>query len=347
LEPVKLPQGSTSLKHPFYVIAGQLRRDYLLPPEGRPLLDVPGGNMLYAASGARIWSDRIGLLSRIGEDYPQEWLKQFANRGFDTNGIRILAEGMDLRSFRAYMDSSTLQISNPVAHFARLGLPFPKSLLGFQPRREQQDSRTLPAPDSPRITDIPKHYLDVKAVHICPTDYVSQTQLLPAFHQADVMTTSLDPSPGYMLPAFFEDVRSLVHGLTAFMPSEEEIRSLFWGKTNDLWAMIEAIGSWGVEFVIIKRGGLGQMIYDATNHRRYEVPAYPARVVDPTGGGDAFCGGFIVGYAESYDPVRAALYGNVSSSLTLEGSGAFFALEALPGLAQARLETLKEIVREA
>jgi sugar/nucleoside kinase (ribokinase family) len=333
---------------PNYVIAGQLRRDYLLPPEGRPLLDVPGGNLLYAATGARIWSDSIGLLSRIGEDYPQEWLKQFAERGFDTQGIRILAGGMDLRSFRAYMDVSTWQASNPVAHFARLGLPFPKSLLGFQPRGDQQqDSRSRSALDSPRITDIPDFYFDIKAIHICPTDFVSHTQLLPAFRQANVLTTSLDPSSGYMLPAFFEDVRSLVHGLTAFMPSESEIRSLFWGRTTDLWEMIEAIGSWGVEFVIIKRGGLGQMIYDATNQRRFEVPAYPARVIDPTGSGDAFCGGFLVGYSKSYDPVRAALYGNVSASLTLEGSGAFFAMEALPGLAQARLDTLKEIVREA
>jgi len=333
---------------PTYLIAGQLRRDYLLPPEGRPLLDVAGGNLLYAAAGARIWSDKIGLLSRVGEDYPQEWIRQFAERGFDTQGIRILPGGMDLRSFRAYMDVSTWQTSNPVAHFARLGLPFPKSLLGFQPRSDQQqDSRSRPAPDSPRITDIPQNYFDAKAVHICPTDYVSHTQLLPAFRQANVLTTSLDPSPGYMLPGFFEDVRSLLHGLTVFLPSEAEVRSLFWGRTNDLWEMIEAIGSWGVEFVIIKRGGLGQMIYDASNHRRFEVPAYPARVSDPTGAGDAFCGGFIVGYLQDYDPVRAALYGNVSASLTLEGSGVFFALEALPGLAQARLETLKEIVREA
>jgi sugar/nucleoside kinase (ribokinase family) len=332
---------------PAHVIAGQLRREYLLPPEGRPLLDVPGGNLLYAAAGARLWSDKIGLLSRVGEDYPQEWLKRYAKLGFDTKGIRILTGGLDLRSFRAYMDAATPQTSNPVAHFARLGMPFPKSLLGFQPRSEGKDSRTQTAPDSPRLTDIPKIYLDAKAVHICPTDYVSHTQLLPAFRQAGVLTTSLDPSPGYMQPSFMEDVRSLVQGLTAFMPSEEEIRSLFWGKTNDLWAMIEAIGAWGVEFVIVKRGGLGQMIYDSSSRRRFEVPAYPGRVVDPTGGGDAFCGGFLVGYAESYDPVRAALHGNVSASITLEGSGAFFSLDALPGLAQARLETLKEIVREA
>ena len=65
--------------HPTYVIAGQLRRDYLLPPEGKPLIDVPGGNLLYAAAGARLWGDRVSLLSRIGEDYPQDWLKLSAS----------------------------------------------------------------------------------------------------------------------------------------------------------------------------------------------------------------------------------------------------------------------------
>jgi len=40
------------------------------------------------------------------------------------------------------------------------------------------------------------------------------------------------------------------------------------------------------------------------------------------------------------------LYGNVSASLKVEGSGAFYPLDVLPGLAQARLETLKDIVRE-
>ena len=227
------------------------------------------------------------------------------------------------------------------------GCPSQSRCWDYQPHSEGQDSRSRSNSDSPRITDIPKTYLDAKAVHICPTDYVSHTQLLPAFRQAGVHTTSLDPSPGYMLPAFIEDVRSLVHGLTAFMPSEEEIRALFWGRTRDLWEMVEAIGSWGVEFVIVKRGGLGQMIYDSTSRRRYEVPAYPGRVVDPTGGGDAFCGGFIVGYAESYDPVRAALLVMYPRRLHSKEAGPSYALDALPGLAQARLDTLKEIVREA
>jgi hypothetical protein len=55
---------------PTFVIAGRLRRDYLLPPTGRPLVDVPGGDLLYGAAGLGVWDSKVGLLARVGEDYP-------------------------------------------------------------------------------------------------------------------------------------------------------------------------------------------------------------------------------------------------------------------------------------
>ena len=155
----------------------------------------------------------------------------------------------------------------------------------------------------------------------------------------------IDPGPGYMNGNFINDLRSLLQGITAFLPSEEEIRALFWGRTNDLWEMAETLGSYGVEIVVIKRGGQGQYIYDHDSRKKWDVPAYPGRLVDPTGAGDAFCGGFLAGYIATFDPLQAALHGNVSASLSIEGSGAFYALEALPGLAQARLQSLADIVR--
>jgi ribokinase len=80
--------------------------------------------------------------------------------------------------------------------------------------------------------------------------------------------------------------------------------------------------------------------------RKWEVPAYPARIADPTGAGHAFDGGFVAGYCKSYDPLEGVLYGNVSASLKLEGSGAFYPLDVLPGLADARLNVLRDMVRE-
>ena len=332
---------------PTFVLAGRLRRDYLLPPAGsRPLVDVPGGNLLYAASGLGVWDNSIGLLARVGEDYPHEWLLSFEKRGWDKRGIHILAGDLDLRYFQAQLDRQTFQHANPITHFARLNLPFPKALLGYQLPADSDD-RKKTHPASPRPADIPADYLNAHAVHLCPLDYLTSGRLFSTFRQANVTSITLDPYAAYMTSTSFDDVRSLLHGLTAFLPSEEEIRTLFWGRTDDLWQMAEALGSFGCEIIVVKRGSHGQMLYDAASKKRWNVPAYSARLEDPTGAGDSFCGGFLAGYQKTFDPLRAVLHGSVSASLTIEGSGAFHALDALPGLAQARLDSLSGLVQQA
>lgn len=329
-----------------FVLAGKLAREYLLPPSGPGRFDSPGGNLLYAAGGLAIWGERPGLVARVGEDYPRVWLKMFEERGYDTRGIRILPGPMDLRTFCAYSDSWEPYYSNPVAHFANRGLTFPKSLLGYQPPAEVPDSRTEPAPDGIRVSDIPQEYLDSRAVHLCPLDFVTHVQLVSAFKRGTAGVFTVDPSPRYMLPPFMDALRSLLQGLTVFFPTEDDLRALFMGQTKDLWEMAEALGSFGCEFIVVKCGARGQMLYDAVSKRRWQVPAYPARLVDPTGAGDAFCGGFLAGYLRTYDPLQGVLYGNVSASLTIEGPGAFYALDVVPGLAEARRQSLAGIVLE-
>jgi sugar/nucleoside kinase (ribokinase family) len=331
---------------PVFVCAGRLRRDYLLPPTGRPLVDVAGGNLLYAAAGLGVWENSLGLLARVGEDYPHEWLRSFQERGWDISGIQVLAGALDLRYFQAWLDLQTVQRGNPVAHFARVGLPFPKSLLGYQPPAEADDDRRSAHPASSRPADIPADYLCAHAVHVCSLEYQTAVRLLSTFRQANVTSLMLDPSAAYMVSSAFDDVRTMLHGLTAFLPSEEELRALFWGRTDDLWEMAETLCGFGCEFLVIKRGGRGQMLYDGVSKKRWEIPAYAAKLVDPTGAGDSFCGGFLAGYQKTYDPLQAVLYGGVSASLTIEGSGAFHALEAMPGLAQARLSSLAGGVRQ-
>lgn len=331
---------------PRFIVAGLLRREYLLPPVGHPLLDAPGGNLLYAAGGLRIWETGIGLLGRVGEDYPFQWRRDFETRGFDIQGLKILPESLDLRSFRAYSEDFELSLNNPVTQFARREMNFPKALLKYQPPSENKEDPRQPHPHAPTVGDIPKDYLDASAVHICPMDFTSQGQLLATFKAKSATTVTLDPEPAYMTPGFLKDLRELLNGLTAFLPSQEELHSLFWGKTNDLWEMAEALGSYGCEFIVTKSGGLGQYLYDAVGKRRWEIPAYPSRMADPTGAGDAICGGFLAGYRQTYDPLEAALHGNVSASLAVEGSGAFYPLDVMPGLAQARLDTLRDQVRK-
>jgi hypothetical protein len=333
---------------PRFIIAGELRRDYAILPSGRPLIDVPGGSVLYAAAGLAIWEPDPppGVIARVGEDYPQDWVDSFRRLGLDIRGIQVLPEAVDIRSFYIYIDRQTRLSDDPLGHFNRLGLAFPRSLLGYQNRNKPNDSRTQLTPTSIRPGDIHADFLDAAAAHICPLDYLSHNVIPAVLRQAGFSTVTLDPSPGYMNPVYWNELQSLFSGLTALLPSEEEVRALFHGRSTDLWEMAEALANYGCEMVVIKRGESGQLLYDAYSKVKYEIPAYPSKTTDPTGAGDSFCGGFLAGYRKTYDPLQAVLHGNISSSFTLEGSGPFYALEALPGLAQARLEALAKSVRK-
>jgi ribokinase len=195
------------------------------------------------------------------------------------------------------------------------------------------------------VRDIPDDYLTARAAYLCPMELVTQTQLIAGLKRGAVHTFILDPAPAAMTPASRRELPALLNGVTAFLPSEEEIRNLFQAETHDLWEMAEAVALYGCEYVVIKRGAQGQLLYDAAAKRRWEIPAYPSRVEDVTGAGDAFGGGFMAGFCKDYDALEGVLRGNVSASLKLEGLGAFHPLDVLPGLAEARLEALRDMVR--
>ena len=324
---------------PHYLIFGQLTREYLLTPTGPARLDVSGGSPLYVAAGFRVWESGLGLVGRVGKDYPRAWLDECVARGLDTSGIRILDRDVDMREFQAYTESLESSRINPVSQFARREMTFPKSLLGYQPDKPFSDALKL------LITDIPISYLNARAAYLCPMDLMTQAQMIAGLKRGTAHTFILDPAPATMTPTTRREL-PLLHGVTAFLASQEAMRNLFQAETHNLWEMAEAISMYGIDYVVIKCGARGQLLFVASNKRKWEVPAYPARVADPTGAGDAFGGGFMAGFCKKYDPLEGVLHGNVSASLKLEGSGAFYPLDVMPGLAEARLNVLQDMVRE-
>jgi hypothetical protein len=333
--------------NPTYIILGQLRREFLITPTHKVISDQPGGSLLYAAEGTGLWLEpdqKIGLVARVGEDYPRAWLDQIAERGDLTEGIKVLPEEIDLRYFRAYSDLRTFYHDDPVSHFTKHGLTMPKSLLGYKSDKPARSLREV-KPTSLRQSDLPETYFKAKAAHLTGLDFLSHTITPPVLRQAGVQMVSLDPGP-YMHKENLAEVKSMVIGLTAFLPSEDQLGQLFLGQTTDIREMIEEVASWGVEIVVVKRAWQGQMIYHSVTHKCYEIPAYPSKMVDPTGAGDVFAGGFLAGLAITGSPTQAVMYGNVAASFAVEGSGAFYTQDALPGLQKARLESIRDSVRE-
>ena len=66
-------------------------------------------------------------------------------------------------------------------------------------------------------------------------------------------------------------------------------------------------------------------------------------MVDLTGAGDAFCGGFLAGLHLTGDLASAAAFGTVSASFAVEGEGIGRLMAATRQEAEARLARLKSL----
>jgi sugar/nucleoside kinase (ribokinase family) len=333
-----------------YVIVGGLREDYFITPTGQAHLGHLGGNALYAAVGARLWSrlgsEKVGLAARVGSNFPAGWLDIIAGRGIDTAGIVVVPEPLDTRTFYAYRTLEQRDDTEPAAHFARLGLPLPAALEGYATSTEGQADPQHFSPLAVRPDELAPGYLGARAFHLAPYDF-SVHLSYPGHLRAAGGIVTCDPSVRYMYPQYQVQVAKILRQLEAFLPSEMETRAFFPELSGDLWAAAEAFGALGAGCVVLKLGAQGQYVYEPTSGLKWHVPAYPAKVVDVTGAGDAYCGGFLVGLEQTGDPLEAALRGCVAASLVVEGLGALYALDQPPRKPAERLAELRPAVRRA
>jgi ribokinase len=296
---------------------GGFTLDDTVTPDGRVIRAAPGGNALYAAVGARVWTEEVGIVSPVGCDYPQEHLDRLAQAGFNLDGVR--------------------RIDEPGFHVWILHEGDGKRQIIY--RLDSGDNKTL----DPRPEDLPPQIGAADAAHLCPILGASQAALaealldrsVPATLDLIVVPDQIDVSRGHD--------RSIWPGLLALLPSVEEVRALF--GDLPLGELIEALRAVGPQTFAVKLGEHGSVVNDPARGRLFHVPAYPAEVTDATGAGDSFCGGFLAGIRELGDPVEAALRGTVSASFVIEDFGALHALDRSGGQAAERLAALHPEVR--
>ena len=327
-------------------IAGELTRDYIVKSQSEVYLDVPGGSALYTAGGMMLWGEHPGILSMIGEDYPQEWVGKYTELGLDVTGIQLQHKPKNHRRFYGYLEENQLQTENTITYFDKTNLPLPKELIGYQAKKTILDNRNASAPHFCRINDLPARYLDCPSVHLCAMDFQAAQALPDAMRQGQITTISMQASSSYMDPLFFDLIPYLINHLSVFHTSEENLRALFLNRGKDLWEMAEAMGKYGCELLVVYRENHSIYLYNGQNKEKWIIPAYPVQITNSIGVEEAFCGGFFANYRKTFDPIESALYGVISASFTAQGFGPFFALDAYPGLPEARLSSIREAVRK-
>lgn len=326
-----------------FIAGGGLRADYLITPAGDVQVRQPGGNALYAAVGAALWTTPVTVWARRGRNFPDDWLHILSRTGLDLSGIVPLDIDADHRTFFAYQPDGRRVDTDPAVHFARAGAPMPPELAGYVHSTPRQDDPVAFEPLALRPDDWPSEVDPAAtAVHLSPLALATHRSVSAFLHAAGVRQLTVDPGERFMIPARRDFVREILPRVDAFLPSDMEVRSLF-GAEMDLWEAAAVLCDWGAPLVVVKNGANGVLLR-RQHGRQSHVPAYHApgdpRVVDVTGAGDSFCGGFMAGLALHGDPLLAARMGVVSASLVVEGYGAAYALDRGPAVARARLKEL-------
>jgi ribokinase len=90
-----------------------------------------------------------------------------------------------------------------------------------------------------------------------------------------------------------------------------------------------ALFALGAEILVITQGERGCQVW--TEGPAYHAPGFPVHVVDTTGAGDAFHGGFIFGMLQGWDPARIATFANAVAALNCQTLGG---RRGLPSLAE-------------
>ncbi|MBC7704651.1 MAG: hypothetical protein H7274_12005 [Rhodoferax sp.] len=326
------------------VAFGGIIVDNVVSADGRVNRATLGGNAVYCAAGARLWLDRVGIVGIVPANYPMAWIQALATAGIDTRGIAVAADNVDLSEWFFYaadgsradhlyaaddaftafgLSGDVITAAEAAAFQAHLRASSPAGR-GFGEFRQRHPVNAALVPPA---------YRDTRAVHLAPSLPQAQRALVQSLQQPGRLITI---DPGSHAPAWASaPLAPLFAGLTAFLPSEKELAVLAPERSNSagLRQLVEA----GIGIALVKLGARGSLLRTAQSASCWQIMPLAVTARDPTGAGDAYCGGFLAGLLLTGDPLQAAGYGTVSASFAVEAFGPFHLLEADRSLAQQRL----------
>jgi sugar/nucleoside kinase (ribokinase family) len=327
-----------------FLALGNLTLDDVVTAHGRIAPAQLGGNGVYAAVGMHVWSENVALVGVAGSDFPVQWLDALADANIDITGIQRLDLTHQLRSRVFYFpDGRRTDVVAEARPFLPAGV---EKILDLETEYTDMGSphhRRMWPLFSPNPSLLKRQHLEAQSAHLAPGP-LSNNRANAAHLKSESngrMQLGLD-WPWWDWDHDMIADRELLHHIDYLLPSQEEL-AMHAGPfpSATLPQLATKLLAYGPKALAVKQGGQGAQLFLRNTSEVRRVPAYPTNVVDPTGAGDAFCGGFMVGIALTGDPYEAALYGAVSASFLIEDFGALHALSVTPAMAQARLQTLQ------
>lgn len=285
--------------NPTIVVIGQLTLDDVIKFDQPAILDSPGGSGLYALAGVCMWDIKpLGFVTRLGNDYNLEHIFKLIGDRLDLKGIkRLEAPSIHIWSMFDRKGNRYFIIQRWGSY---------DDVMGIYPE------------------DIPAEYYSSQSFLVAAFPFEWQSKVIEAL-PSDALI-AVDPHFQGVYPQYRERWNQLLPKISVFLPSEEELLRFYDIKRREslieYLPFVKDLSSLGPSVICVKLGERGTLVYDRTLDMTWHIPACPVKnVVDVTGCGDAFCGGFMASYIKNKDAFTSALYGAVSASFNLEEYG--------------------------
>ncbi|NMC14076.1 MAG: carbohydrate kinase family protein, partial [Chloroflexi bacterium] len=268
-------------------------RDHILPDRIETIslsflvdsmVKLRGGIAPNIAYTLALFGERPRILAAVGEDF-EEYRAWLESKGVDTSGARLIP-GIFTASCFTSTDRSNAQITSffpgAMAYAANLSL------------------RDLPCDDSALVV-------------ISPNDPLAMQKYIRECHEMN-LSYIYDPSQQIvrMTP---EEIMAGIDGALALFVNDYEF-----GLIQKMTGMSHKAIMQKIQFMVVTCGDRGATIYAGENVFQIPVVA-PEKIVDPTGVGDAFRGGFLVAYGHQLDWEICGRVGALAATYCLEHSG--------------------------
>jgi sugar/nucleoside kinase (ribokinase family) len=270
-------------------VVGSVAYDTIETPAGRRERCL-GGAATYFSLAASYFTD-VRVIAVVGEDFGKRQEAVFQARNIDTRGIEHTAG----KSF--FWEGSYLDNLNEA--------------------KTQITDLNVFATFNPKIPDA---YRDSEFLFLANIDPILQRRVREAMPQAKLVAGD---TMNYWIKDHREALLEVLKGLDILLINDTEARMI--AGNNNLVQAAHAVMALGPKTLVVKHGEYGATLFHGG--QTFRAPAMPLEeVVDPTGAGDSFAGGFF-GYLASQpeqSPAafrRAMFYGSVMGSFSCERFG--------------------------
>jgi len=301
------------------LVVGSVAFDSIETPHGKRA-KILGGAATHFSLAASYFTD-VRVIAVVGEDFLPEHEAVFTKRGIDTQGIEH-ASGLSFHWTGAY--------AGTLAEAQTLGTDL-NVFERFEPK-------------------IPDTYKDSEYLFLANIDPVLQARVRSEMSRVRMVCGD---TMNYWIKDHAANLAKVLRELDVLLINDGEARMLS-GETNPVRAA-EKVLALGPKSLVVKHGEYGATAFygersfaGVKGTRPFRAPALPlAEVIDPTGAGDSFAGGFY-GYLASQPELtpavfrRAMFYGGVMGSFAVER----FGTERLQGVTREEIEERFNLFRE-